>query len=118
MATEADYTTQTERIAAEEQRNQKALAKARDLHGGDTHPGAAPFPTIITQFGTWAVTEFGVECLVSAYQIQWDSLTDKRFDLDFWLRNLSKKEWVNLQDFADALRHGRAIHHYLHREER
>lgn len=114
MATQADYENETARLREEAIREQLALEKAHDMHGGDLPgPNESPVPRIITQFGEWAVTPFGVECLVYPYQIQWDSLTDPVIDDDYWLQNLSKKEWVNLRDFVDALRHGRQIHRYL-----
>ncbi len=114
MATQDDYLRETERLKAERAREAEALAKCYDMHGGDNPgPNEKPMPTIIAQFGTWAVTPFGVECLTFAYQIQWDSILDPHIDDDYWLSNLAKKEWVNLHDFAEALRHGRRIHHYL-----
>lgn len=114
MATRLDYEQQTTRLQAERQREQAALEKAYDMHGGEIPgPGEKPMPEIVAQFGTWAVTPFGLECLVYPYEIQWDSITDERIDDDYWLSNLSKKQWVNLHDFAEALRHGRQIHRYL-----
>lgn len=114
MATEEDYLIETERLARETEREALAIEKARDLHGGEKpNPLEAPMPQIIAQFGTWAVTPFGVECLVRAYEIQWDSLTDRYFDMDYWLRHVSRHQWVNLHDFVEAMRHGRTIHMYL-----
>lgn len=114
MSTQQDYITQSERLAQEKQREQDALQKAHELHGGENPSPFEPrVPQIITQFGEWAVTPFGVECLVYPYQIQWDSLTDPVIDDDYWLRHLSRKPWVNLYDFTEALRHGRRIHYFL-----
>jgi hypothetical protein len=114
MANHDDYLHESERLQREKVREQEALRIAHERHGGDNPmPGEPPVPTIITQFGEWAVTPFGVECLTYAYQIQWDSLTDPVTDDDYWLSNLAKKEWVNLHDFVEALRHGRKIHLYL-----
>jgi hypothetical protein len=114
MATYDDYQRETERLARQRRRDAEARAKCYDMHGGDhPNPLEAPMPTIIAQFGTWAVTPFGVECLVYPYEIQWDSITDERVDDDYWLSFLGKKDWVNLHDFAEALRHGRSIHRYL-----
>ncbi len=111
------YQRQLRRMAEESRREAQARAKAHDMHGGDTPaPTEPPPPTIIAQFGEWAVTPFGVECLVYPYQIQWDSLLDDKVNDEFWLRNLAGKPWVNLDDFADALRHGRQIHRYLRHE--
>jgi hypothetical protein len=114
MATQQDYQEQKERLADLEAREMQARLKSYDMHGG-AHPGPneKPMPVIITQFGTWAVTPFGVECLVYPYEIQWDSITDPVTDDDYWLKHLANKEWVVLADFADALRHGRKIHRYL-----
>lgn len=114
MAIYNDYQQELSRLLHEKERENQALIIAQERHGGDNPmPGEPPVPTIITQFGDWAVTPFGVECLTHAYQIQWDSLTDERVQDDFWLSNLAKKEWVNLHDFAEAIRHGRKIHRFL-----
>jgi hypothetical protein len=102
------------RIAYEKVRAQAALKKARDRFGGENPaPIEPPMPAIIAQFGEWAVTPFGLECLTHPYEIQWDSITDDRVGDAFWLEKLSSKAWVNLMDFAEALRHGRTIHRYL-----
>lgn len=114
MATHDDYESEMARLSYETAREQAALRTAYERHGGDnplpTEPGV---PVIIAQFGSWAVTPFGVECLTHAYQIQWDSLTDTVTDDEYWLRHLSKKEWVDLHDFIEAVRQGRRIHRYL-----
>lgn len=117
MAEQDDsYLDELERLRQEYAREDEAIAKSYDMHGGDNPgPNEPSMPTIITQFGTWAVTSFGVECLTYPYQIQWDSLLDPITDDEYWLRNISRKEWVNLRDFAEALRHGRRIHEYLRR---
>lgn len=102
------------RLSYEKVREQQALQKAKERFGGDNPAPAEPrMPQIIAQFGEWAVTPFGVECLTYPYDIQWDSITDGRVDDTFWLEKLSHKSWVNLSDFAEALRHGRTIHRYL-----
>ncbi len=114
MASQDNYDREIARLLQEQNREHQALRIAQERHGGDNPmPGEPPVPTIITQFGDWAVTPFGVECLTHAYQIQWDSLTDNRVDDHFWLSNLAKKDWVNLYDFAEAIRHGRKIHRFL-----
>lgn len=116
MATEKDYQIQVQRLDEQRIRDAEARWKSFDMHGGaHPNPSEKPMPTIISQFGTWAVTPFGVECLVYPYEIQWDSITDEKVDDEYWLTHLTKKEWVNLQDFADALYHGRMIHRYLQR---
>lgn len=114
MATEDEYTGESARLKALNWRERDARRKAYDMHGGDRPgPGERPMPTIITQCGTWAVTPQGVECLVHPYEIQWDSITDASVGDDYWLENLSKKHWVVLEDFANALHHGRRIHAFL-----
>lgn len=114
MATYQDYIEQSARLEAEKEREDEALQIAHVRHGGDHRaPYEPPVPTIITQFGTWAVTEYGIECLTHAHQIQWDAVLDERTDDDYWLRNMSRHDWVNLLDFVEALRHGRRIHSYL-----
>ncbi len=114
MASHEDYERELQRLAEEHAREQAALHIAHERHGGEnplpTEPGV---PAIIAQFGEWAVTPFGVECLTNAYQIQWDSLTDPITDDEYWLRHLAKREWVNLHDFIEAVRHGRTIHRFL-----
>ncbi|MGJ3239260.1 MAG: hypothetical protein ACFE0Q_11185 [Anaerolineae bacterium] len=104
-----------DRLKAERQREKEARAKSYDMHGGDHRsPMEAPMPTIIAQFGEWAVTPFGVECLTAAYQIQWDSLLDPVTPDTFWLEKLYHKDFVHhLHDLAEAIRIGRQIHQYL-----
>ena len=113
MATHDDRTRESNRLKMLKWRERDARRKAYDMHGGDRPgPGERPMPPIITQCGTWAVTPFGVECLVHPYEIQWDSITDPIVG-DYWLHNLAKKDWVILEDFANALHHGRKIHAFL-----
>lgn len=79
-----------------------------DEYHSNIDDGGDGFPDIITQFGTWAVTEFGVECLTNSYHIDAD-----RLEQTDWQSHMSKKEWVNMADFVLALYHGRKIHRYL-----
>lgn len=114
MATPDDFPAQSEHLKLLKERELLARWKAYDMHGGDNPgPNEQPMPTIITQCGEWAVTPFGVECLVYPYTIQWDSILDPVVDDDYWLRTMAQKEWVKLEDFAAALHHGRKIHRYL-----
>lgn len=74
--------------------------------------GMDEYPVIITQFGRWAVTEAGIECLgndrVSYYYILAETLNDD------WIGHMCEKPWVtDLEDFTRALYHARAIHRYL-----
>lgn len=61
---------------------------------------------IIRRFGTWAVTEYGVECLISYYAIP-----KERLDEDDWLYHLCGKAgdrgWADYWDVWSALRFGR-----------
>ncbi len=52
---------------------------------------------LVRQVGTWAVTEYGLECLTHHYTIGKERLC---FGL---LRHMAEKQWVVLPDFADAL---------------
>src|SRR5688500_10345501 len=114
MATQEDYEREIARLQAEQIREQQARDKAYDMHGGDyPAPNEEPVPVIIAQFGEWAVTPHGIECLVYPYKIQWDSILDEVIADDYWLKNLAQKKWVNLYDFTEVLRHGRQIHRYL-----
>lgn len=115
MAVYEDYQREMARLESVRDTERAARQKFYEMHGGDNpHPYEPPMPRIIAQFGEWAVTEFGIECLTHPYEIQWDAITDSVIDDEYWLRNLAKKDWVKLDDFAEALRHGRRIHAFLH----
>lgn len=110
-----EYRQEVARMAEQEARELMARRRSYQMHGGDARaPMEKPMPIIIAQFGEWAVTPFGVECLVYPYEIQWDSLTDELTTDEYWVRNLAKKDWVNLHDALEAIRHGRQIHRYIH----
>lgn len=53
---------------------------------------------IIEQFGTWAVTKYGVECLTAYYPIEKSRLNEQD-----WVYHMAGKSWVNMQDFKAAL---------------
>lgn len=53
---------------------------------------------IIRRFGTWAVTEYGVECLTTHYAIEKARLKEPD-----WLRHLIGKTWTVAADVSDAL---------------
>lgn len=115
MLTKTDLKAELQRLQAENERETIARAKSYDMHGGDDPaPNEEPMPEIIAQFGDWAVTPFGVECLIHPYQIQWDSLLDPITSDKFWLEKIYDKDFVtNLHDVAEAIRTGRHIHRYL-----
>lgn len=60
---------------------------------------------IIEQYGTWAVTNFGLECLVFFYEIPECRLRES--DL---LRHIGGKDWVIKSDFEAALEAARRYH--------
>ncbi len=115
MPTKADLKAELQRLEDENERETLARAKSYDMHGGDDPaPNEEPMPEIIAQFGDWAVTPFGVECLTFPYQIQWDSLLDPVTKDKFWLEKIYDKHFVTeLRDVAEAIRTGRHIHRYL-----
>lgn len=118
MPTKQDVMDELARLQTEREREETARQKAYDMHGGDNPSEMEEhMPQIIAQFGEWAVTPFGVECLIYPYQIQWDSLLDDVIDDVFWLEKVSRYDFVNLPDFADAIRVGRQIHAHLHRDD-
>jgi len=57
---------------------------------------------IIKRFGTWAVTEYGVECMVEHYPIEWS-----RIDEEDWVFHMSLKNWPVMEDFKAALDYAR-----------
>ncbi len=55
---------------------------------------------LIAVFGTWAVTFYGVECLIFDYPIskkQIDNETRQN-----WIEHMGRKYWVNVSDFTEA----------------
>jgi len=114
MSENPKYINEKQRLLDVYDEELKARQASYDMHGGDARaPFEKEMPQIITQFGDWAVTPHGVECLTYPYQIQWDSLTDPIVGDEFWLEKLADKDWVNIQHAMEAIRHGRRIHRYL-----
>jgi rRNA-processing protein FCF1 len=60
---------------------------------------------IIEIFGTWAVTDYGLECLSTEYPIEKNRLTE----LD-WVSHMKTKTWVKIFDFIAALEFARKYH--------
>lgn len=57
----------------------------------------------------WAVTSYGVECRDGSYAIAKDRLWE--FEEKWgWVRQMAPKAWVDLTDFAEALRIARGHH--------
>lgn len=59
---------------------------------------------IIERYGSWAVTEFGVECLETQYFIPLDEVREPN-----WINQMRGKVWVNLFDFIRALHHAKRL---------
>lgn len=57
------------------------------------------------QFGSWAVTTYGVECLITNYAIERKRL----FESD-WSHHMAEKVWVVLEDFESAIRAARRLY--------
>ena len=51
--------------------------------------------TIIKKFGKWAVTVYGVECLVRYYPIKKSRLNEN------WVEHMTEKRWMTQQDLSD-----------------
>jgi hypothetical protein len=51
----------------------------------------------------WAVTRYGVECRDGCYAIERSRLWEED-DSHGWIMHMAEKEWVDLPDFAEALR--------------
>ena len=50
--------------------------------------------TIFFQYGTWAVTDYGLECLTEYYVIE-----GKRVSETDWPKHMDDKGWVEMKDF-------------------
>lgn len=101
----ADLSTRGEALQADLRREIEAVGHAYDKLNNNPLEElrqAHLVAPIITQFGTWAVTEYGVECLVDMYPIGKERLHEPG-----WVEHLSNKVWVVRADFKAALRAGR-----------
>lgn len=61
---------------------------------------------VIQQFGTWAVTDYGMECLVQFYPIE-----KRRLRESDWVRHIAGKRWVDMADFTDCYDAAIAYHY-------
>lgn len=80
---------------------------ARDL---DSAPGPSRKPVKVRVAGAvcwcgrqWAATDYGVEALDGSYPIEAARLWEDE-DTHGWVRHMADKNWVDLADFAEALR--------------
>lgn len=55
-------------------------------------------PPILFRFGDWVVSPEGVDCLTQEYTV-----TKERLSENDWIRHMSEKTWVNIDDFRQAL---------------
>lgn len=58
-----------------------------------------PLHPILWRGNQWAVTSYGIEALDGRYAI-----TRHRLDDPYWEAHMADKEWVDIADFAEALR--------------
>lgn len=58
---------------------------------------------IIKRFGTWAVTDYGVECLTTNYAIPKDRLGESD-----WKKHMCGKTWIVAEDVCDSLDYAKA----------
>src|SRR3954447_10697722 len=66
--------------------------------------GEALVAPIYWQGRQWAVTAYGVECRDGSYAIEADRLWEEDDGPGGWVMHMSEKTWVDLPDFAEALR--------------
>ena len=61
---------------------------------------------ILAVYGSWAVTDYGVECVKDhIYDIQKERLSEMN-----WVRHMLGKNWVDMRDFCSAYYKGRELH--------
>jgi len=80
-------------------------------------PGDGKPIEIICQFGTWAVTTYGLECVdgENFYPIMMGGELDSAV-IEGQLRHVMEKNWVDRSDFAQALLAASQIHGFLRKE--
>jgi len=62
---------------------------------------------ILEVVGPWAITENGIECLITSY-----SIDSRQLDESDWVSQVSAKTWVNPNEFKLAYEKARTIHCY------
>jgi hypothetical protein len=89
--------------------------KARDLRSAWGPQASNPVKNrgerlhkIIWQGRQWAVTTYGVECRDGCYAIGRARLWEED-EAYSWVRHMAEKNWVDLHDFAEALRIARSM---------
>jgi hypothetical protein len=66
--------------------------------------GKNPDRRVIWRGRQWKVTAHGIECSERTYAIPRDRLGEP-----WWLEHMAEKEWVDLDDLAEALRIARSL---------
>jgi hypothetical protein len=69
------------------------------------HPPMFP---VYWQGRQWAVTEYGIECRNGFYAIAHEYCA---YGITGWIKHMSGKAWIDLEDFAEALRIARRQQH-------
>jgi hypothetical protein len=85
--------------------------KARDLNlrfgpqatNHVARQGGNRLSKIYWQGRQWAATKYGVECRDGSYAIERTRLWEEE-DQYGWILHMAEKDWVELEDFAEALR--------------
>ena len=57
----------------------------------------------------WAVTTFGIECLDGTYAIKKDAIKTTHPNYS-WQKHMAGKNWVEIDEFIDALKMAMKIH--------
>jgi hypothetical protein len=70
----------------------------------DTLERPSDLSPIIHEFGTWAVTHYGVESLTTPYAIEWQRVHESD-----WVSHMAGKRWVDVRDFIRALDMAREV---------
>ena len=65
---------------------------------------------ISARFGDWVVTSYGLENLVTPYDIAASRLWEKDGSAWDWPKHMSEKKWVDLSDFQAAFEAAREYH--------
>jgi hypothetical protein len=69
-----------------------------------------PLGRILWQGTQWAVTVYGLQCRDGGYSITRFRLWENEGQQGGWIRHMARKPWVDVQDFAEALRIARGKH--------
>jgi hypothetical protein len=56
----------------------------------------------------WAATKFGVQCRDGSYSIPRNRLWENEAEHP-WIMHMAEKDWIDLEDFAEALRVARIL---------